>query len=147
MHSPTPPTIRMRIAGLAAVLLLAPAVLSASADPNAFPRKGRVALVELGADFCAPCRIMKPVLLKLQKAYADRADIVQVDVVEHHGALAKFGVRAIPTLIFFDEDGEEVKRHLGVLEEKAIIRQLERMGVPPPKALVTGGAGGAEPEG
>lgn len=104
-----------------------------SVDPKAVPRKGRVSLVELGADFCAPCRVMKPILAKLEKAYNGRADIVIVDVVEHRSALSKFKVRAIPTLIFFDEDGKEVKRHLGIMEEKTIIRELDRMGVPPPR--------------
>jgi thioredoxin 1 len=115
------------------ILMLVPALaIGDPGNPKAYPRMGRIALVELGADFCAPCRVMKPVLVKLEKAYRGKADIVQIDVVEHRSAMSRFGVRAIPTLIFFDEDGKEVKRHLGIMEEAAIIRQLEQMGIAPP---------------
>lgn len=118
---------------LLVILMLLPALaLGDSGNPKAYPRMGRISLVELGADFCAPCRVMKPVLVKLEKAYRGKADIVQIDVVEHRSAMSQFGVRAIPTLIFFDEDGKEVKRHLGIMEEAAIIRQLEQMGIVPP---------------
>ena len=41
----------------------------------------------------------------------------------------RFGIRAIPTQIFFDKEGKEIYRHVGFLSEEAIVSQLQKMGV------------------
>ncbi|MFZ7125003.1 MAG: thioredoxin family protein [Desulfobacterales bacterium] len=125
---------------LASALYLLPTA-EAVANIDGLPRKGRVSLIEFGADFCAPCRIMRPILEKLEKAYRGRADIVQIDVAAEQSALSRFGVRAIPTMLFFDEEGKEVRRVLGIMEEKAIVDQFGRMGVMPPEGLLQDDSG------
>ena len=88
-----------------------------------------VTLIDLGADQCVPCKMMAPILTKLQKDYKDRAAVVVIDVYKNVDQAKRFGIRAIPTQIFFDKNGAEVYRHMGFMSEKAIVEQLTKMGV------------------
>jgi len=63
------------------------------------------------------------------------AAIVFIDVWENREPAGRFKIRAIPTQIFFDEQGKEVSRHEGFLDEGAIIEQLTQMGVDKPVSL------------
>jgi len=93
------------------------------------PVPGMVTLVDLGANECIPCKMMAPMLVRLEKDYRGKAAIVFVDVWKDRAPAERFRIRAIPTQIFFDESGKEVTRHEGFLGEKAIVKQLEEMGV------------------
>ena len=88
-----------------------------------------VTMIDLGAKKCIPCKMMAPILAKLEKEYAGRAAVVFLDVWEDPAPAKRFGIRAIPTQIFFDKEKKEVYRHEGFLSEEAIIKQLETMGV------------------
>lgn len=95
----------------------------------AVPVPGMVTMVDLGAKNCIPCRMMAPILVELEKEYQGRAAIVFIDVWQHHDQVERFGLRAIPTQIFFDKEGREVKRHTGFLSKEAIEAELKRLGV------------------
>ncbi len=97
------------------------------------PAKGMVTMVDLGAKKCIPCKLMAPILVKLEKAYHGKAAIVFIDVWENKESAKRFGIRGIPTQIFFDENGKEIFRHSGFFDEKSIILQLTKMGVPAPE--------------
>lgn len=118
---------------LRAVLLLglaaAAAGSAAAQDFSHLPVPGMVTLIDLGADQCVPCKMMAPILSKLQQDYKDRAAIVFIDVWKHREPIQRFGIRAIPTQIFFDAKGNEVYRHVGFMSEKDIVAQLTKMGV------------------
>ena len=101
-------------------------------DYSKFPVKGVVTMIDLGAKKCIPCKMMAPILARLEKAYEGKADIVFIDVWENRQQAPRFKIRAIPTQIFFNEQGEEVYRHLGFLDEKSIVKQLTKMGVATP---------------
>ena len=94
-----------------------------------FPVKGMVTMVDLGAKKCIPCKMMAPILEKLEKEYAGRAAVIFLDVWEDPEPAKRFGIRAIPTQIFFDKEGKEVFRHVGFLSEEEIVRRLKDMGV------------------
>ena len=76
--------------------------------------------------------MMAPIMVKMEKAYEGKADIVFIDVWENKQPAQRFKVRAIPTQIFFNAQGEEVYRHVGFLDEKSIIDQMTKMGVAAP---------------
>jgi thioredoxin 1 len=96
---------------------------------GAVPVQGMVTMVDLGADSCVPCKMMAPILEKLEKAYRGKAAIVFIDVWKDKEPARRFGIRAIPTQIFFDKNGKEVHRHVGFMGEADIISQLKKMGV------------------
>ncbi|MBF0469035.1 MAG: thioredoxin family protein [Desulfamplus sp.] len=102
---------------------------SADNVPASVPVKGMVTMVDLGAKKCIPCKMMAPILEKLEKVYAGKAAIVFIDVWENKQAARKFGISAIPTQIFFDSDGKEITRHTGFMPEEEITAQLSKMGV------------------
>ena len=100
-------------------------------ETGQIPVAGMVTMVDLGADRCVPCKMMAPIIAKVQKDYEDRAAIIFLDVWKDPGLGKKFGIRAIPTQIFYDRDGKEVYRHLGFMDEKSIVAMLQKLGVPP----------------
>ena len=93
------------------------------------PVKGMVTMVDLGANECIPCKMMVPVMEKVKKKYQGKAAIVFIDVWKNKEPAKRFGIRAIPTQIFFDKEGKEVHRHEGFMGEADIDRVFNEMGV------------------
>jgi thioredoxin 1 len=107
-----------------------PGVLSADpGKPPDVPVKNMVTMVDLGAKSCVPCKLMAPILEKLEKDYKGRAAIVFLDVWKDPDQAKRFGISVIPTQIFYDKQGKEVLRHSGFMSEEAIVTQLKKMGV------------------
>lgn len=108
---------------------------AASADPgidfNTLPVKGMVTMIDLGAKKCIPCKMMAPILEKMEKRYDGRAAVVFIDVREHREQARRFGIRAIPTQIFYNADGKEMSRHVGFMSEADIVKTLGGLGVKP----------------
>jgi len=100
-----------------------------SRDFSKVPVKGMVTMVDLGAKKCISCKMMAPIIEKMEKVYRDKAAIVFIDVWENREQAGRFGIQAIPTQIFFDSEGKEVHRHMGFMSEKEIMAQLKKMGV------------------
>ena len=108
--------------------LAAPSALI-SGDPQEVPIKGMVTMVDVGAKACIPCKMMIPVIESLSEEYEGRAAIVFIDVWKNPDETPKFGLRAIPTQIFYDKDGNEVMRHEGYFSKEEIIKVLTKLGV------------------
>ena len=100
-------------------------------DYNTLPVKGMVTMIDLGASKCIPCKMMAPILEKMESKYEGRAAIVFIDVWENREQATRFGIRAIPTQIFYDAEGKEVSRHLGFISEEEIVSMMIRLGVNP----------------
>lgn len=107
-------------------------------DFSQVPKKGNVTMVDLGAKKCIPCKMMAPIIARLEKVYEGKADIVFIDVWENSEQVQKFKIRGIPTQIFFNQKGEEVYRHVGFMDEKSIVDQLTKMGVEKPSSKIKG---------
>jgi thioredoxin 1 len=101
-------------------------------DFESLPVKGMVTLIDLGATECIPCKMMAPIMAKLETDYQGKAVIAFIDVWKHREQAPKYKIRAIPTQIFYDASGTEVYRHEGFMGEKDIVDQLTKMGVPSP---------------
>ena len=93
------------------------------------PVKGMVTMVDLGATRCIPCKMMAPILKKMEQKYAGKAAIVFLDVWVDPKPAEYFRIRTIPTQIFFNKKGEEVARHEGFMSEGEIVAMLEKLGV------------------
>lgn len=100
-----------------------------SRDFSNLPVKGIVTMIDLGAKKCIPCKMMAPILEKMEKIYRDKAAIVFIDVWENREQAERFGIDAIPTQIFFNQEGKEVQRHVGFMSETEIMAQLKNMGI------------------
>ena len=134
---------RIVIAALCLVVLLAAAgalrfqfsqktheaTLAESHEVSGIPLKGMVTMLDLGANQCIPCKLMAPIMEKVEKKYKGKAAIIFIDVWKNQEPAKRFRIRAIPTQIFFDKGGREVYRHVGFMSEKVIVKQLRAMGV------------------
>jgi len=111
------------------------AVLGATAragEAAALPR-----LIDLGANKCIPCKQMVPVLEALKTDYAGRLEVVFIDVWENREAGKEYGIRLIPTQIFYDATGRELFRHEGYWSKEAILAKFKELSVGlggPPKS-------------
>lgn len=126
-----PLMIKFKIA-IAVILLLltgSEGARAASVDLKSIPVKNTVTIVDLGSASCIPCKMMAPILEKLEKKYKGRAAIIFIDLRYQREAAQQFGMRAIPTQVFFDKNGREISRHVGFMSEEDIVAQLKAMGV------------------
>lgn len=90
------------------------------------PVKDTVTLVDLGAKTCIPCKMMVPILEELKNEYKGRAEVIFIDVHEKADIVKPFKVSAIPTQLVYDRQGKEVFRHVGFLDKKALVEQLDK---------------------
>jgi len=86
-------------------------------------------LVDLGADKCIPCKMMAPILEELKKEYAGIFNVEFIDVWKNPDAGKKYGIRIIPTQIFFDVTGKELFRHEGFLSREDILAKWKELSV------------------
>jgi thioredoxin 1 len=86
-------------------------------------------LLELGSHKCPPCRRMTPILNELRDEYSGKFQIKYIDVWQDREAGARYGVRAIPTQIFFDSKGREVFRHVGFYSKRDILTTWKNIGI------------------
>jgi thioredoxin 1 len=106
------------------------------ATPASLPR-----LVDLGADKCIPCKMMAPILEELETSFAGKLKVEFIDVWKNPDAGQKYGVRVIPTQIFYDADGVERFRHEGYFAREDILAKWKTLGV----ELETGAVANATP--
>jgi thioredoxin 2 len=81
---------------------------------------GVTVLVDFYADWCGPCRMMAPALDDLAAKRAGELLVLKLDTDANPNTARQFGIRGIPTLIAFRE-GREVRRHVGLANEQALI--------------------------
>ena len=81
-------------------------------------------LVDFWAPWCGPCKMIAPVLEEIATEQAGRAKIVKVNLDENPGLAQKYGVQAIPTLLYF-AGGEVKEMSVGAGSKRSIIAKLE----------------------
>ncbi|MFZ5569644.1 MAG: thioredoxin family protein [Thermodesulfobacteriota bacterium] len=127
----------LSVIGMLLACLAAAPAFAGDSKPGEIPQvptPGMVTMVDLGATKCIPCKMMAPIIEELKKEYEGRASIIFIDVWEHKEEARRFGIRGIPTQIFYDKNGKEVSRHMGFLDKKSIEATLENLGVAKVKA-------------
>ena len=113
----------------------AQAIRSAMAGPAtpaptaAVPTAGLPRLVDLGAGKCIPCKAMAPILEGLKAEYAGRMEVQFIDVWKDPDAGRPYGIRMIPTQIFYGADGRELARHEGFMARDEILARWKAVGV------------------
>jgi thioredoxin 1 len=86
-------------------------------------------LVDLGKGTCIPCKKMKPILEELKTEYEGKAVVRIIDLRDEPKEASRYGIRLIPTQIFFDAEGKEVFRHEGFMDKQSIKAKFAEMGV------------------
>ena len=83
-------------------------------------------LVDFSASWCGPCKQLLPVIEDLASDYDGRVRIAKVDLDSNQEIAIRYGVQAVPTLLFF-ENGEVVDRLVGVHPRDAIAERLDKL--------------------
>lgn len=84
---------------------------------------GEYALLDLGSTNCEPCKRLQPVLAELRENYGDTIDIVFFDITytQEGAAMANgYKVNVMPTLLFVDRNGREIRREVGFRSKEQI---------------------------
>jgi thioredoxin 1 len=82
-----------------------------------------VALVDFWAPWCGPCRMIAPVIEELAEDFDGKAKICKVNTDEEQDIAVKFGIRSIPTIMFF-KNGELVDQMVGAASKDAFAQKL-----------------------
>jgi thioredoxin 1 len=93
--------------------------------------KYKVTFIELGSVRCIPCQQMQGVMKSIEKKYTTQVKVVFHDVWTPEGKPfgQQYGIEAIPTQVFLDENGKEFSRHVGFFPEEELIKVLKSKGV------------------
>jgi thioredoxin 1 len=91
-------------------------------------KSGKPVVVDFGASSCVPCKKLRPILRALSKEYAGKAHFLIIDVYESRSLAREYRIQLIPTLIFFDNQGKEVYRHMGFWDKDSIVKKLKEIG-------------------
>lgn len=116
-----------------AVALLVVLQRGSNADAAYLPEnltgQGRPALIDLGSKNCIPCKLMTPILDELKQEYEGRLDVEFIDVAKTPKAGTVYGIKLIPTQIFYDAGGKELFRHEGFLSKEDILAKWQELGL------------------
>jgi len=89
--------------------------------------KNKVVLVDFWATWCAPCRMMAPVLNDVASDLSGNSKVGKVDIEQFQWLAQKFKVRSIPTLILF-KNGVEINRFVGIKSKEFLIKEIAKIG-------------------
>lgn len=88
-------------------------------------KKG-VILVDFWASWCAPCKMMAPVLNELAEELSGNKAIGKLNVEQHQAIAAGFKVRSIPTMVLF-KDGKEINRFVGIKSKEFLHKEIGKV--------------------
>ncbi|MCA1572133.1 MAG: thioredoxin [Gemmatimonadota bacterium] len=84
-----------------------------------------LAVVDFWAAWCGPCRVIAPIVDELAEEYQGRARIYKLDVDANPGSASEYGVRSIPSILFF-KDGSVVDSIVGTVPKSKLKEKIER---------------------
>jgi len=83
-------------------------------------------IVDFWAEWCGPCRMVGPIVREIGEYYKDKAIVGKLDVDSNPGVTQKFGIRNIPTILFF-KDGVVADKQIGAVPKSALVNKLEAL--------------------
>lgn len=83
-------------------------------------------IVDFWAEWCGPCRMVGPIVEEVGVDYEGKAVVAKVDVDSNPGITAKYGIRNIPTILFF-KNGEVADKQVGAVPKSTIVSKLDAL--------------------
>lgn len=88
-------------------------------------KSDKLVIVDFWAEWCGPCRMIGPIVEELAVDYADKVIVGKVDVDNNDEITSKFGIRNIPTILFF-KNGEIVDKQVGAAQKSALVEKIDK---------------------
>jgi len=86
----------------------------------------KLVLVDFWAEWCGPCRMITPIVEELSEEYDGKAVIGKVDVDNNPDICSKYGIRNIPTILFF-KNGEIADKQVGAAPKNALVSKIDSL--------------------
>ncbi len=86
----------------------------------------KTVIVDFWAEWCGPCRMVGPIVHQLGEEYGDKAVVGKLNVDQNADITKKFGIRNIPTILFF-KGGEQVDKQVGAVPKKVLEGKLLKL--------------------
>lgn len=83
-------------------------------------------VVDFWAEWCGPCKMIAPVVEELANSYAGKVNIGKMDVDENNEISSRYGIRNIPTVLFF-KNGQLVDKQVGATQKSALAQKIEAL--------------------
>lgn len=87
---------------------------------------GKPVVMDFWAEWCGPCRMVAPIIDQLADEYAGQVNIGKVDVDNNNDVAAEYGIRNIPTILFF-KDGQLVDKQVGAVPKDKIEEKIKAL--------------------
>ena len=87
---------------------------------------GKPMVLDFWAEWCGPCRMVGPIIDELATEYEGRVTIGKMDVDNNNDVVAQFGIRNIPTVLFF-KDGKVVDKQVGAALKTTFVSKIEAL--------------------
>nr|YP_009396378.1 thioredoxin [Polysiphonia scopulorum]ARW65564.1 thioredoxin [Polysiphonia scopulorum] len=88
-------------------------------------KSNKIVLVDFGARWCGPCRMIAPVINEISHEYENIVKVVKVDTDSNPSVASEYGIRSIPTLMIF-KDGVKVDMVIGAVPRSTLINTLNK---------------------
>jgi thioredoxin 1 len=83
-------------------------------------------IVDFWAEWCGPCRMISPIVEELGKQYEGKVKVAKLNVDENPNSAIRFGIRNIPTILFF-KNGQVVDKQVGAVPKRILEEKLLRL--------------------
>lgn len=86
----------------------------------------KIVIVDFWAEWCGPCRMVGPIVNEIGEDFQGRAVVGKLDVDSNPGVTQKFGIRNIPTILYF-KNGVVADKQVGAVAKSALVSKLENL--------------------
>jgi thioredoxin 1 len=87
-------------------------------------KSDKIVLVDFWAEWCGPCKMVSPIILEIGENYNDQVFVGELNVDENPNTTMRFGIRNIPTVLFF-KNGKVVDKQVGAVPKNKFVAKLE----------------------